>query len=186
MNTELENYTTNTPTNPSPNQGLNQSPDQLSDESNPILPVIQTINKICLRGPFGTGKTSLALERIRWLLSRERIRGDDILVLAPQRTSALPYYDALRRGNMPPGAPVRVTTFAGLARSSVELYWPLLAPTAKFHDPHKEPTFLNLETSQYHMARFVDDALDPNAIKIATSQCIINKSCHMILTCFKI
>ena len=124
-----------------------------------ILPLIQSKHKLFLSGPFGSGKTTLALERIRWLLRQERVRGDDILVLTPQRTVAEPYYQALRSPALPSGAPVRVTTLAGLARQSTELYWPLLATVAGFGDPKREPTFLNLETSQYHMARFVDDAI---------------------------
>ena len=124
-----------------------------------ILPLIQSNHKLFLAGPFGSGKTTLAIERIRWLLGRERVRGDDILVLTPQRTVAEPFYTALRSATMPSGAPVRVTTLAGLARQAVELYWPLLATVAEFTDPRREPTFLNLETSQYHMARFVDAAI---------------------------
>lgn len=124
-----------------------------------ILPLIQSKHKLFLSGPFGSGKTTLSIERIRWLLRQERVRGDDILVLTPQRTVAEPYYQALRSSAWPSGTPVRVTTLAGLARQSVELYWPLLATVAGFADPAREPTFLNLETSQYHMARFVDDAI---------------------------
>ncbi|MCB0109598.1 MAG: hypothetical protein KDE53_26935 [Caldilineaceae bacterium] len=127
--------------------------------SEEILPLIQAKNKLFLTGPFGSGKTTLAIERIRWLLAQERVRGDDILVLTPQRTVAEPYFTALRSGAMPGGAPVRVTTLAGLARHSVELYWPLLATVGGFADARREPTFLNLETSQYHMARFVDAAI---------------------------
>lgn len=132
---------------------------QYTAMSDSILPLIQAKHKLFLSGPFGTGKTTLAIERIRWLLRQERVRGDDILVLTPQRTVAEPYYQALRNPALPSGAPVRVTTLAGLARQSVELYWPLLASVAGFADPAREPTFLNLETSQYHMARFVDDAI---------------------------
>jgi hypothetical protein len=113
-------------------------------------------NRLYLTGPFGSGKTTLAIERIKWLLRQERVRGDDILVLTPQRTLARPYYDTLRAADIPPGPPVRVTTFAGLARAAVELYWPLLAEKAGFADPRQEPTFLNLETAQYHMAHFVE------------------------------
>lgn len=125
-----------------------------------IVSSIQSLNKLFLAGPFGSGKTTLALERIRWLLRRERTRGDDILVLTAQRTLAEPYTRTLRSGETPAGPPVRVTTFAGLARQAVELYWPLLASVAGLADPQREPTFLNLETSQYHMARFVDEALE--------------------------
>jgi len=127
--------------------------------SEQILPLIHANNKLALSGPFGSGKTTLALARIRWLLAQERVRGDDILVLTPQRTIAEPYHAALRSAAMPSGAPVRVTTLAGLARHAVELYWPLLASVADFADARREPTFLNLETSQYHMARFVDASI---------------------------
>jgi hypothetical protein len=125
-----------------------------------ILPAIQSAAKVFLYGPFGAGKTTLAVERVRWLLRQERVRGDSILVLVPQRTLAEPFYAALRGADTRPGPPVTITTFASLAQQSVERYWPLLAPTAGFDDPMREPTFLSLETSQFHMAQLVDAAID--------------------------
>ena len=71
----------------------------------------------------------------------------------------IPYQHALRGAAMPTGSPARVTTVAGLARDAVTLYWPLLSTTVGFRDARKEPTFLNLETSQYHMERLVLDAI---------------------------
>ncbi len=125
-----------------------------------LMSALHSFHKVYLHGPFGAGKTTAALERIRWLLDQERVRGDDILVLVPQRTLAHPYERALRGPDMPPGPPVRITTFAGLARAAVELYWPLLAEEAGFADPRREPIFLNLETAQYHMGQFVQEAFD--------------------------
>jgi hypothetical protein len=125
-----------------------------------IVPAIQSTAKVFLHGPFGAGKTTLAVERVRWLLRQERIRGDSILVLVPQRTLADPFHQALRGPDAPSGPPVAITTFASLAQQSVERYWPLLAPTAGFDDPAREPTFLSLETSQFHMAQLVDAAID--------------------------
>ena len=116
-----------------------------------------------LSGPFGAGKTTAAIEQLRRLLRQERVRGDDILVLVPQRTLAAPYHTALRRGDMPGGASVRVTTFASLAQQAVELYWPLIAGPAGFHTAGQEPSFLTLETSQYHMAPLVDEAVEQGA-----------------------
>lgn len=122
--------------------------------------------KRLLSGPFGAGKTTVALAHLRELLRTERVRGDDILVLLPQRSLGAPYHEMLRgrQGtpgvSLPPGPMVRVTTFASLAQQSVELYWPLLAPVAGFADPGREPTFLTLETSQYHMAPLVDAAIE--------------------------
>lgn len=126
--------------------------------------------KRLLSGPFGSGKTTAALAHLQQLLRQERIRGDDILVLLPQRSLAAPYHEALRSGQgghnkpaAPSGPVVRVTTFASLAQQSVELYWPLLAPTVGFGDAAREPTFLTLETSQYHMGPLVDAAIDEGA-----------------------
>lgn len=129
-------------------------------------PSVATPRKHFLVGPFGAGKTTAAIEHLRHLLRQERVRGDDILVLLPQRSLATPYHEALRGGRsagMPSGPTVRVTTFASLAQHSVELYWPLLAPAVGFADPNREPTFLTLETSQYHMAPLVDVAIDEGA-----------------------
>lgn len=141
----------------------------------PILPATQSTTKLFVSGPFGSGKTTLAITRIQWLLRQERTRGDDIVVLVPQRTLAEPYYQALRGAQTPPGPPVVITTFAGLAQQSVERYWPLLAQTVGFADPAREPTFLTLETSQYHMAQLVDAAIDAGefeALRIDRSRVI--------------
>ncbi len=124
-----------------------------------ILPAIQSPTKLFLTGIFGTGKTTLAIERIRWLIGQERVRGDDIIVIVPQRSLAQPYYAALRTPAMPPGPAPIVTTVASLVRNSVELYWPIISAEAGFARAGQEPTFLTLETSQYHMARFVDMAI---------------------------
>jgi hypothetical protein len=122
------------------------------------------LNRKCfLTGPFGAGKTTAAIAHLRQLLRRERVRGDDILVLLPQRSLAAPYHEALRSADLPAGPFVRVTTFASLARQAVELYWPLLAPVAGFVDPAREPTFLTLETSQYYMGPLVEAAIEEGA-----------------------
>ena len=116
-------------------------------------------NTLFMSGPFGAGKTSAAIERVLWLLRQERVRGDQILVLVPQRSLGQPYQEALRSSDVPAGSLVQVTTAATLARSSVALYWPLAAGAAGFADPRREPTFLNLETTQYHMAGLVERAV---------------------------
>ncbi|MFZ1769029.1 MAG: DEAD/DEAH box helicase family protein, partial [Caldilinea sp.] len=52
--------------------------------------------KRLLSGPFGAGKTTAAITHLHQLLRQERVRGDDILVLLPQRSLAAPYHEALR------------------------------------------------------------------------------------------
>ena len=132
-------------------------------------------NTLFLSGPFGAGKTTAAIERVLWLLRQERVRGDQILVLVPQLTLGQPYQEALRSSDVPAGALVQVTTVASLSRSSVALYWPLAARAAGFVEPRREPTFLNLETTQYHMAGLVERAAQQgefDAIRLQRSRIV--------------
>lgn len=118
------------------------------------LPDSQDATHVFLEGPAGTGKTTAAVQRLLRLL-KDGVRGGSILVLVPQRTLATPYTIALRRTRLRAGGVPSILTAGGLARRMVELFWPLAAGPAGFAYPDRPPTFLTLETAQYHMARLV-------------------------------
>ena len=118
-----------------------------------------TASKVFLEGPAGAGKTTAAVQRLLRLL-KEGTPGGSTLVLVPQRTLATPYSDALRRSRLRAGGLPSIQTAGGLARRMVELFWPLAAGPAGFADPDRPPTFLTLETAQYHMAHLVRPLLD--------------------------
>ena len=105
-------------------------------------------------GPPGAGKTSLAVRRLAHLLEAG-VPAEQILVMVPQRTLATPYYDFLRRPEAPPGAVVDVATIGGLARRTLDLFWPLVAEAAGF-SARQRPRFLNVEGAQYYMARLAE------------------------------
>ena len=111
-------------------------------------------SRLFLEGPAGAGKTFAAVERLRRLLA-SGVPASSILVLVPQRTLAAPYEEALRSPGLGPGGEVTILTVGGLAQRMVDLFWPLVAETACFADPERPPTFLTLETAQYHMACLV-------------------------------
>jgi hypothetical protein len=113
---------------------------------------------IFLSGPPGSGKTTLAIKRLQHLL-RERVPAEQILILVPQRTLATPYYRALQNVDAPAGALVDVATIGGLARRTLDLFWPLVAGPAGFAQPNRRPRFLTLETAQYYMDRVVEPLL---------------------------
>ena len=108
--------------------------------------------KIFLEGQAGTGKTTAGVQRLRHLLD-EGIPADSILIIAPQRTLALPYYEALRDPNIAAGGQVDIVTMGGLARRMVDLFWPVVAEAAGFAEPDEPATFLTIESAQYYMAR---------------------------------
>ncbi|MBK8026457.1 MAG: hypothetical protein IPK19_34985 [Chloroflexi bacterium] len=120
---------------------------------------LPTRGRVFVEGTAGTGKTTAAVARLLRLL-QSGTPADSILVIAPQPTLALPYIEALRRADLPPGGQVRVTTVSGIAREMVALYWQLVAPAAGFVTPATPPTFLSLETAQYVMARIADPLVD--------------------------
>jgi hypothetical protein len=114
---------------------------------------------IFLEGPAGAGKTTVGVERLLYLMAHG-VRADTILVLLPQRNLALPYYQALSNPGLVAGGLVEVLTLGGLAQKMVDLFWPLVADQAGFTYPDQPPTFLNLETAQYFMARVVEPLID--------------------------
>lgn len=124
-------------------------------------------------GPAGSGKTTASVHRLRRLLA-SGVRADSILVLLPQRTLMRPYREALSDPELAMGAAVTVATIGGLAKRLVELFWPLIAETAGFAEPAREPVFLTMETAQYYMARVIQPllrdgcfdslSLDPNRV----------------------
>ncbi len=114
---------------------------------------------IFLEGPAGSGKTTVGAARLAFLL-QEGLPGSQILVLVPQRTLGLPYLRAARHPGAAAGGMVDVATIGGLARRMVELFWPLVAGPAGFEHPAHPPTFLSIETAQYHMALIVRPLLE--------------------------
>ena len=123
--------------------------------------------KIFLRGPAGTGKTTAAVERLKFLLA-SGVPADQILILTPQRTLQDPYIDLLHNPEMIPGGEATPATIGGLARRMVDLFWPLAAEAAGFAHPEQPPIFLTLETAQYYMARIVRPHLEEGYFESVT------------------
>lgn len=129
--------------------------------------------QIYLDGPAGAGKTTTATARLAHLLG-SGVPADQIIIFTPQRTLAAPYRALLSDPGLPPAAAVELTTFGGLARRTLELFWPLAFAQAGFGDPYSPPTFLTLETAQVYMAQVVRPlrrqgyfdaiSLDPNRL----------------------
>jgi hypothetical protein len=88
------------------------------------------------------------------------VPGSEILLVVPQRTLAGPYYQALQTPGVVAGGLVTVVTVGGLARRTLELFWPLVSAQAGFAHPDQPPTFLTLETAQYYMAHLVRPLLE--------------------------
>src|SRR4030043_2315130 len=115
--------------------------------------------KIFLEGLAGTGKTTVGIERMLYLMS-SGIPGNSILVFVPQGTLGTPYLDAMNTPGVVAGGMPSIVTISGLAQRMIDLFWPAIAEEAGFSRPEAPPTFLTLETAQYYMAHLVRPLLN--------------------------
>ncbi|MCB0238234.1 MAG: hypothetical protein KDH08_06230 [Anaerolineae bacterium] len=122
---------------------------------------------IFLEGPAGAGKTTAGVQRLLNLV-QSGVAASSILVMTPVRPLARPYSEALRRTRLRPGSIPALVTAGGLARRSVELFWPLVSQQAGFAQPDSPPVFLTLETAQYHMARIARPLLEKGYFESVT------------------
>ena len=111
-----------------------------------------------LEGFYGTGKTTAGVAHMEHVLQLSKPRGA-VLVLIPQRSLGVPYYDALRSSKPAALSQVSILTIYGLARRSIDLFWPLVGEAAGFARPDDPPTFLTIETAQYFMAKVAGSLL---------------------------
>ena len=114
--------------------------------------------RIFLEGPAGAGKTTAAAARLLHHLEAG-VSGQAVILLTPQRTLAEPYYRAVRSWRRDAGGEITISTVGGLAQRMTDLFWPLIADEVGFAHPDQPPTFLTLETAQYHLARVVGPLL---------------------------
>ncbi len=77
---------------------------------------------VFLKGPAGTGKTSVALQHVVKLI-QSGTSANQILILVPQRTLANAYYDLIQSPDFPAGAVPTISTIGGLARRMIALFW---------------------------------------------------------------
>ena len=104
-----------------------------------------------LVGPAGTGKTTLAVGRIRRLLD-DGVAPETILLLTPQRSYTRAYEPAFTAAEW---YRLEKATIGGLARRYVELFWPEMGEAAGF-SLDRPPLFLTYEQAQYYMSVVVE------------------------------
>ena len=131
---------------------------ELKDEQTTLIqsPIV---GSIALHGEAGTGKTTAGMQRLLHLV-QNGVPGESILVLAPQRSLALPYFQVINHPDFPPGGHPSLLTFNGLAQRMLTLFWPIIAAAGGFKQPNKPPKFLTLETAQYYMGKIVEPLLE--------------------------
>lgn len=120
-------------------------------------------SKVFLEGVAGTGKTTVGVERLRYLLELG-VDGGTIWVWIPQRTLAMPYEAVLNTGELGAGGQVNLLTLGGVSRRMVDLFWPMVADAHGFKRLDERPVFLSLEAAQYFMAQVAGPVIDAEGL----------------------
>ncbi len=110
-------------------------------------------------GRIGAGKSTALWHRLLHLL-RLPVRGESILYLVPDRGLRDHMQDMLTRQAMIPRGQPTITTYYGLARQMVDLFWPAVARDAGFAHPERDPVFLTYETAQFLMFQVIAPLMD--------------------------
>lgn len=116
-----------------------------------------SFSRLYVQGPLGTGKTGMALQRLAWLQEQLPAEGPAITVLVPSGYALRQLRRRAARNPVRIASPYRLLTFFALMRGAVDLAWPVIAERCGYVHQGQEPTFLNLETSQYILAEWVDE-----------------------------
>jgi len=124
-------------------------------------------------GPAGSGKTTQAVAQLKQWLT-DHVPPSRILIIVPQLTLAQPYRQLLRTADLPAAGDVDILTLSGLARRTIDLFWPLGAVSSGFGRPHARPIFLNIEQAQYYLHQAIAPLLkegyfDPNVVPVTIS-----------------
>ncbi len=114
---------------------------------------------IFLEGPFKSGKTSTGAAFLR-KTAEDSSPSRQILVLTPQRSLSNPYRACTRDPNFSSGVLPTITTFTGLSRQFIRLYFPQIAGSYGFQKPYQQPVFLSMETAQYFMRQICAPLLE--------------------------
>jgi hypothetical protein len=109
---------------------------------------------ILYAGPAGSGKTTAGVGRLQFLLE-SGLPAREILLLFPQRTLADPYQQALADPYLTGGTQTQPSTWGGIARRMIDVFWPLLLEKDLFPADISSPTFLTMESTQYFMSHLI-------------------------------
>lgn len=118
-------------------------------------------NHVFLSGLSGCGKTTTGKAYLD-LLSKQNIPGNQVLILVPQQSLGLTYQNFLETINYFNGTLPLIQTVTALSQKIIKLFWPIIAPNFDFSEPKNQPIFLNIESSQYFMAKVSQPFFEKN------------------------
>jgi len=111
-------------------------------------------SKIILRGPTGSGKSTILLERYKYMVEKLGIPSEKILILLLNRTQSLEWRTKTlleRSGN------IWRTSYYGFIQGEIRTFYPIiLKKCSEIANKRIQPVFMTFETAQYLVSKAIE------------------------------
>jgi len=111
-------------------------------------------SKLILKGPTGSGKSTVLLERYMYMVEELKIPSEKILILLLNRSQSLEWRTKTLLKSS--GAILR-TSYYGFIQSEIRTYYPILLKNCDLiKDKRIKPTFLTFESAQFLVSKVIE------------------------------
>jgi len=111
-------------------------------------------SKLILKGPTGSGKSTILLERYKYMVDKLNVPSEKILILLLNRTQSLEWRKkTVLEGS---GAVLR-TSYYGFIQNEIKTYYPIIAKKcSEIVNKDIKPVFLTFEAAQFLVATVIE------------------------------
>lgn len=111
-------------------------------------------SKLILKGPTGCGKSTVLLERYKYLVEQLKVPSEKILILLLNRTQSLEWRSkTLLRGS----GNIWRTSYYGFIQAEINTYYPIiLRKCSEIKNKRIKPIFLTFESAQFLVTKVIE------------------------------
>lgn len=126
----------------------------IDDRNRSIIEAPSENSKLLLKGPTGSGKSTVLLERYKYMVDRLGIPSDSILILLMNRTQSLEWRSkTVLEGS---GAVLR-TSYYGFIQGEIRKFYPLITKNcSEIKNKNIKPVFLTFEAAQFLVSLVIE------------------------------
>ncbi len=124
------------------------------DEARKVIEMPSHDSKIILKGPTGSGKSTILLERYKYMVDKLKIPSEKILILLLNRTQSLEWRTkTVLEGS---GAVLR-TSYYGFIQNEIKTFYPIITKKCnEIINKDIKPVFLTFEAAQFLVGTVIE------------------------------
>ncbi|AEV67895.1 UvrD-helicase domain-containing protein [Acetivibrio clariflavus] len=124
------------------------------DEARKVIEMPSHDSKIILKGPTGSGKSTILLERYKYMVDKLKIPSEKILILLLNRTQSLEWRTkTVLEGS---GAVLR-TSYYGFIQNEIKTFYPIITKKCnEIVNRDIKPVFLTFEAAQFLVSTVIE------------------------------